>query len=111
MTIAAQPTVGILVIHVSRVEQSYEHVDIQQGDAHISSRNRLTSRNVGFGAFFFGVSKGTPLRIAGVDFARSDCRARSEIRRPKVTPSSCANSLAAAQRSSSSSRVVRTFLV
>ena len=107
--VVGKPVVRQVVVHVIRVEERDEQVDVEQRDpAHLASRRSLTSFIVGRRApDGRGGSSGTPLRDWTVRAGASAFRTSSDTILPAVVPREAANSLAASSTSSSRSSVVR----
>lgn len=108
LSVPAEPTMRVFMVGVSRIEESHQHIHVQEGDTQRSSRNWFTIRRSGFAAPALGTKSKAPLRVFAGAVAANDCRASSEMTLPSDTPCSRAICLAVPRRSSSSSNVVRT---
>src|SRR5262245_28219003 len=94
-------------MNVAWIEQGHQHVDIQQRDAHSSSRQRFTISMVSGGAPGIGSSNMNPFRNFGAFFGFNASRTRSEITFPVLVFLWWASSFAAPKISASMSSVVR----
>jgi hypothetical protein len=98
-----------VVLHVRRVDQRNQHIDIQQiARQRSSSRSWRTSSEVTLGLLGLTRSKGTPFLVLPLGSAgRKAWRASDETTSPKLFRCIAASSFAAANTSSSIASVVR----
>src|SRR6516225_694410 len=109
LALRSKPCVRPVVLHMGRIDQGYQNIDIKEEAGHGSfSRSCWTNSEVTRGAPFRTVRSGTPFRVLTLDSSGDSARlAKEEITSPTDFFSIAAISLAALNTSSSITRVVR----
>src|SRR6266700_385275 len=104
-----KPRMGSVMLHVCRVNQRNQYIDIKEKSNHgNSSRSRCTNSDVTLGPSGLTGRRGTPFRDFLVGSGGRNARRTSvEITSPTLFLSVAAISLAAASTSSSMAKVVR----
>ena len=104
--IQSEPVVGVFMIHVHRIEQGNKHINVQESDAHPSSRNAFTTLRSDLAPPAAAANTRTPFLTVKGAVSVSERRVNAEMTCPSVMPCSRAVSFNVTSSSSSNSIVV-----